>query len=114
MSPTDQLGRPRVGICDIGAVEFPGVVVVVNDAVTFEPLRATFRFTPDPTGCLGAFSEFFATFSFQAQLTNTSDGALTDLFVAVTTLTNGNVLQNADGGQGGAGLHRPLDNSRKL
>lgn len=101
--PTDQLGLPRVGICDIGAVEFPQVVMVVNDAVTFEPIRATFTFTPDPIACSDPFPVFIGTFSFQARLTNTSDGALTDLFVAVNTLTNGNLLQNADGGPAGAG-----------
>jgi hypothetical protein len=31
------------------------------------------------------------------------ESSLTDLVVAVTTLTNGNLQQNADGGPGGAG-----------
>ena len=43
------------------------------------------------------------TFSFEARLTNTSDRSLSDLVVVVTTLTNGNLLQNADGGPGGVG-----------
>ena len=43
------------------------------------------------------------TFRFEARLTNTSDSSLTDLVVVVTTLTNGNLLQNADGGPGGVG-----------
>jgi hypothetical protein len=49
--PADQLGQPRVDRCDIGAIEFPGAVVLVNDLVGFAPRRATFRFILDPTGC---------------------------------------------------------------
>jgi hypothetical protein len=97
---TDQLGNPRVGICDIGAVEFQGAIVLVNDLVAFDPLRPTFRFTPDPTGCPEGF---VGNFRFEARLLNTSDRLLSDLFVEVTTLTNGNLLQNADGSPGGVG-----------
>jgi hypothetical protein len=69
--------------------------VVVNNLVTFGPIASTFTFTPNPTGCPAGF---VGTFSFEARLTNTSDSSLTDLVVAVTTLTKGNLLQNADGG----------------
>jgi hypothetical protein len=89
-----------VGICDIGAIEFQQLVVLVNDRVTFEPIPARFTFSPDPTGCPEGF---VGTFSFEAQLTNASAQALTDLFVAVTTLTNGNLLQNAEGPPFGVG-----------
>jgi hypothetical protein len=75
-------------------------VRLVNDLLTFEPLRARFRFTPDPTGCPAGF---VGKFSFAARLTNSSERSLSDLVVIVTTLTNGNLLQNADGGPGGVG-----------
>ncbi|MCM3902702.1 MAG: hypothetical protein ND866_13435 [Pyrinomonadaceae bacterium] len=71
---------------------------VVNDFVTFDPFPATFTFKPDPTVCPAGF---VGTFSFEARLTNISESSLTDLVVAVTTLTNGNLLQNAHGGPGG-------------
>ena len=72
----------------------------MNDFVTFEPIPSTFHFTPDPTGCPEGF---VGKFSFEARLTNISDRTLSDLVVEVTTLTNGNLLQNADGGPGGVG-----------
>jgi aldose sugar dehydrogenase len=74
--------------------------LVVNDLVSFEPTRSTFESTPDPTGCPAGF---VGTFRFEAPLTNISARSLSDLAVAVTTLTNGNLLQNADGGPGGVG-----------
>jgi hypothetical protein len=43
------------------------------------------------------------TFSFAARLTNTSPKVLSDLFAEVTTLTQGNLLQKADGGPGSIG-----------
>jgi hypothetical protein len=46
---------------------------------------------------------FVGTFSFEARLTNISERSLSDLAVVVTTLTNGNLLQNADGGPEGIG-----------
>jgi hypothetical protein len=97
---TDQLGNPRVGICDIGAIEFPQLIVLVNDLVSFEPNHSTFDFSDDPTGCP---EEFVGKFSLNARLTNTSAHILSDLFVEVTTLTNGNLLQNAEGPPFGVG-----------
>jgi hypothetical protein len=79
-------------------INTPGMVV--NNLVSFEPITATFQFTPDPTGCPPGF---VGTFSFEARLTNTSDSSLTDLVTAVNTLTNGNLRQNADGGPRGVG-----------
>jgi hypothetical protein len=70
--------------------------------VSFDPLPDTFTFTADATGCPEGFA---GTFSFEARLTNISQSALTDLVVAVTELTNGNLLQNANGGPGGVGAH---------
>jgi hypothetical protein len=73
---------------------------LVNDLVTFEPFESTFVDIPDPTGCP---SGFIGKFSFEARLTNISDNSLAGLLVEVTTLTNENLLQNADGGPGGVG-----------
>ena len=72
----------------------------VNDHVTFEPIESTFIFTPDATGCP---AEFVGTFSFEARLTNISTSSLSNLVVEVTELTDGNLLQNADGDPGGVG-----------
>ncbi|MGE0469387.1 MAG: hypothetical protein AB7L09_10130 [Nitrospira sp.] len=74
---------------------------LVNDLVTFEPLASTYRTTSDSTGCP---SGFVGKFGFDARLTNeNSSPPLSDLAVKVKTLSNGNLLQNADGGNGGAG-----------
>jgi hypothetical protein len=81
------------------------LALLVNDLVTFEPIPSTFHFTPEPTGCP---AEFVGKFSFEARLTNISDFALSDLVVEVTALTNGNLLQNADGGPGGVGARLPV------
>jgi uncharacterized delta-60 repeat protein len=86
--------------CDFGLVRYVEQQPVFNDLVTFEPLPATFHFTPDPTGCPEGF---VGTFRFEAQLTNISDQALSALVIEVTALTNDNLLQNADGGSGGVG-----------
>jgi len=75
--------------------------VIINDRVTFVPLRPTFASTRDTTGCP---SGFVGKFSFDARLTNISeDSSLSDLMVEVANITNGNLLQNADGGAGGVG-----------
>jgi hypothetical protein len=76
----------------------PGVVV--NDLLTFEPRPSTFTFTPDPTGCP---TGFVGSFRFEARLTNSSERSLSTLMVAITRLTNFNLLQNADGGPVGTG-----------
>jgi YVTN family beta-propeller protein len=75
---------------------------IVNDLVAFEPLPSTYRFTTDITGCP---TGFVGTFSFEAMLTNISASALSNLLVEVTTLTDGNLLLNADEGPGGVGSH---------
>jgi hypothetical protein len=70
----------------------------VSDLVTFDPIPSTFTFTPDPTGCPEGF---VGTFHFEARLTNSRARSLLTLVVQVITLTQGNLLQNADGGPGG-------------
>ena len=75
---------------------------IVNDFVAFEPLSSTYHFTTDTTGCPVGF---VGTFSFEARLTNISASALSNLVVEATTLTNGNLLLNADEGPGGVSSH---------
>jgi glucose/arabinose dehydrogenase len=75
--------------------------VVVNNLVSFVPLGGTFQATSNTTGCP---SGFVGKFSFNARLTDkNSSPPLFDLMAKVTTLTNGNLLQNADGGPAGVG-----------
>jgi Tol biopolymer transport system component len=68
----------------------------VNDLLSMAALPETFATTADITGCPPGFA---GKFSFVGRLSAlTSNPALTDLQVQVQTLTNGNVMQNADGG----------------
>jgi hypothetical protein len=92
-SSTDQLGTPRNGPCDIGAVEF---YPVVNDLVALENLTTAF----DPTPVSGAPA---GTFHITAAFANTSNQAIVHPFVEVVELTEENLLLNADGGAGGVG-----------
>jgi len=74
---------------------------IINDLVLFEPIKLTYATTSDTTGCPPGF---VGKFSFDAKLTNKgSSPSLLNLAVQVKTLTNGNLLHNADGGNGGEG-----------
>ena len=97
--PTDQLGTPRRGICDIGAVEF---YPLANDLVLgFIPEPQSFETTSDALGCP---SGFVGKFSLTATLAaKQGSPPLSNLFVSVNQLTNNNLLQNADDGPGGVG-----------
>jgi hypothetical protein len=80
---------------------------VVNSLVSFVPTRSTFQTTADTSGCPAGISG--GKFSFSARLTNTtSPGVLGSLVVEVKTLTNGNLLQNAQGEPGGVGARLPV------
>jgi hypothetical protein len=72
----------------------------VNDFVTFQPIQSTFTFSPNTTSCPAGF---VGEFSFDARLVNVRDQSLTLLVIEVNTLTNNNLLQNAEGGSGGMG-----------
>jgi hypothetical protein len=74
---------------------------VVNTLVSFVPLPETFVTSPDLKGCpIG----FVGKFRFSARLTNRSTTPrLEHLMVQVTMLTNGNLVQNAEGGPDGVG-----------
>jgi hypothetical protein len=74
---------------------------VITNRVSVEPIELTVHATPDPSGCPADFS---GKATFQAMVTNTStDDLLSNLLLEVKTLTNGNLVQNADGGPGGVG-----------
>ncbi len=53
-------------------------------------------------------NEFVGKFSFTARLTNTSSNTLSEIFVEVVTLTNGNSCRNFDGGSGDIGLRMTI------
>lgn len=74
--------------------------IIVNNLVTFAPISSTYQYTSNTTGCP---TGYVGKYSFKAKLTNTSSNLLSNLAVKVTTLTNNNLLQNADGGPAGAG-----------
>ena len=73
---------------------------VVNNLVSFAPIEASFKTTFNPAGCP---SGFVGKFIFDARLTNQNNSPLSGLMASVTALTNGNLLQNADGGPAGVG-----------
>jgi Beta-propeller repeat len=74
---------------------------ILNDLVTFVPIEASFLISPNTSGCP---TGFVGTFSFSARLSNKSGSPpLSDLVSKVMNLSNGNLVQNADGGPGGVG-----------
>ena len=91
---TDLDGNPRIinGIVDMGAYE--SKLENINDHVLFEPDTLTYNFTTDTTDCqAGAVGKF----TFDATLNNISDETLSDLFIEVDELSNGNLLLTNDG-----------------
>lgn len=90
---TDQLGTPRRGICDIGAVEF---YPLVNDLVAVGNVTTAFDPIPVPGGPAGSFR-------ITAEFTNTSTQLIGHRFAEVVELSGDNLLLNADGGVGGVG-----------
>jgi hypothetical protein len=74
-----------------------GSFALLNPYVSFSPVESSLNSQPSTASCAGG--KFF----FQAMLTNTSDLPISSIVVKVTTLTNGNLLENADGGPGGVG-----------
>ena len=79
------------------------IPVIINNYLSFAPLGPSYYVdpSPNPAGCTG----FAGLFGFDARMTNMSSdySIFTELFIEVNTLTNGNLLQNADSGPGGAG-----------
>ena len=101
---TDQLGTPRNGPCDIGAVEF---YPVVNDFVAVANITTAFDPSPVQGGPAGIFR-------ITAEFTNTSNQAIVNPFVEVVELTGGNLLLNADGGAGGVGARLTSPDSASM
>jgi hypothetical protein len=102
-------GRPDLATANVSntvSVLLNTSPTVVNAFVTFVPLPDTFETSLDPTGCP---ADFVGTFRFRALLTNQpTSPPLATLVVVVTTLTNGNLLQNAEGGLRGVGARLPV------
>jgi hypothetical protein len=73
---------------------------IINTLVSFNAVASSYKTTTDTSGCPAGF---VGKFSFNSTLKNTKNASLYSLIVKVATLTNGNLLQNADGGPGGAG-----------
>jgi hypothetical protein len=75
---------------------------IINDLVMFILIESTFKMTSNISSCPAA--GFVGTFSFSARLINKSSSPpLSDLVFQVSNLSNGNLVQNADGGPGGVG-----------
>jgi len=78
---------------------------VINAFMTFRPEPTTFRTTIDPAACPG----FVGTFRYEALLMNgTGSPPLSSLSIQITTLTNGNLLQDSSGGLWRAGAILPV------
>lgn len=68
----------------------------LNDRLGIQSLQTSFNSTPQENAPAG-------TFSISTTFVNSSDVALSNIFFEVITLTNGNVLLNAEGGAAGVG-----------
>lgn len=73
----------------------------VNDSVTFEPDSSTYSVTSPRHRCPNGY---VGVFGFEAQLTNVSQSALSDLHVQVAELSNGNLLITPAGPTGAGGV----------
>lgn len=83
----------------IASFRFGTCAVLINEIVSFVPLTSTFHTTTDTSGCP---ANFVGVFTFNARLSNGSSNVLLSKVIAkVATITNGNLLQNADGGAAG-------------
>jgi hypothetical protein len=84
----------------IASFRFGDCAILSNDLVSFVPIAATFTTTSDTTGCPAGFA---GTFSFVATLRNEDGVPLRNVAARAWTLTNRNLLKNADGGPRGVG-----------
>jgi Tol biopolymer transport system component len=92
MSTADLTGENPAGVGQI----FLATCGIVNEHVSLEAQETTFRTSTATSGCPGGFT---GTFSFSGTLrANTGSPPLTDLRLQVRTVTNDNMLQNADRG----------------
>ena len=91
----------------IASFRFATCSILVNDQVSVEPINSTFQTSPNTSGCPAGF---VGKFNFDARLSNDSSPSLSKLLVKVATLTNGNLLQNADDGPAGIGAILTIPN----
>ena len=84
------------------------ISTVVNNLVSFAPIEASFKTIFNTAGCP---SGFVGKFIFDARLTNKNNSPVSALMATVTALTNGNLLQNADGGPAGVGAILTIPNN---
>jgi hypothetical protein len=92
--------QPTFGGLEDAFVSKVITLITLNNFVSFVPMSSSFTTGP-PAGCP---SGFVGTFHFFATLTNTASATpLSNLVVRVMELSNGDLLQNADGGPGGVG-----------
>jgi hypothetical protein len=80
-------------------------IVVINDLMTFQPDPSSYSITPNTAGCPPGYN---AKFHFEAQLGNSSQLALSDLYIQVAVLRNDNALLTSAGGAFGAGIVVPV------
>jgi hypothetical protein len=94
-----EISNVQTGLMELATKLLP--TTNVNNLVTFAPLASTAKTTANTLGCPAGF---VGKFSFNARLTDKSGSpSLTNLLAKVTTLSNGNLLQNADSGPAGVG-----------
>ncbi|MEX0761513.1 MAG: hypothetical protein WD208_11410 [Dehalococcoidia bacterium] len=93
-TPTPEPGTPTPTPPEEPEPELP----VCNEAITFVPVGSTQMtdLSPVTGGPAG-------TFSFTARMTNTSSADLEDIVTPIETLTNDNLVLNADGGPSAEG-----------
>jgi len=91
-----QTGPPPVRT-RLGSFRFPSCGSKINNLVSLNATGVNYFASANGASCPGG------EFRIAARLTNTSAQPLSNLSVEVTTLTNGNLLENADGGPGGVG-----------
>jgi hypothetical protein len=89
-------------ICDIGAFESGAQRPSVINSPSLSFAFMTQTRSPDTTGCPSG-EGFVGTSSFIGRLRNRTTSSVYDLMAEVTTITNGDLLQNADGRPGGMG-----------
>jgi hypothetical protein len=123
LSPADlrellvQTGAPQLGDTSQHIGPLPDLwsaiaqlTSVINPMVSFVPIRSSYQTTLSTSGCP---ADSAGKFNFNARLTNNSGSpSLSALMARVSILSNGNLLQNAYLGVGGAGSLLNVPNAR--
>ncbi len=108
--PGDGDGLVNGQISHIGGLAAPRLETLGAPEALLELLEPSFRYTADTVGCmphedfdLGYEDGFVGRMDFVARLTNMGARSFGELSVDVTLITNGNIVENADGAPGGTG-----------